>query len=285
MRIAAVQWSLQPLTWAEFEQKYGQMVAVAAASGAELVVFPEYVTGGLLAARRPQQPRELPLYLDEYSQPFRRLVEQLAERYNIAIVSGSQIERVGHAFYNVCHLAVPGLGLCSQAKLHLTPWEQEYWRLVPGEEMVLARFAGTSIGVMICYDSEFPLVAAALAEAGAEVLCCPFCTEDEAGFWRVRHCLQARAVELQVGIVASPTVGFLPEVPGLEMHYGRAALLTPCDLPFPPRGIQTEGSTGQEQIVLGDLPLDAIRASRQQGSVRPWQVRRQDILQLPVRKL
>ncbi|SKA21746.1 Predicted amidohydrolase [Carboxydocella sporoproducens DSM 16521] len=285
MKIAAVQWLMQPLTWAEFEKKYSQTIAFAAQSGARLVVFPEYVTGGLLARHNLKQERDMPFHWAEYSQPFRQLVQTLAEAYQIAIISGSQIERQGQAFYNVCHLAVPGKGLLTQAKLHLTPWEQEYWQLTAGEELVLASLPDATVGVMICYDSEFPTVAAALAEAGADLLCCPYCTEDEAGFWRVRYCLQARAVELQLGVVASPTIGFLPEVPGLEQHHGRAALLTPCDLGFPPRGIQAEGQPGLEQILIAELPLAQIRASRQQGSVRPWDVRRQDLMQLPVRKL
>ena len=51
--------------------------------------------------------------------------------------------------------------------------------------------------MLICYDSEFPELARHLADQGAMILFVPFCTDTSNGYYRVRHCAQARAIELQ----------------------------------------------------------------------------------------
>ena len=81
--------------------------------------------------------------------------------------------------------------------------------LVKFVAILLVEDAG-NIAILICYDVEFPEVARVMAEAGAEILFVPSCTDGREGFCRVRYCAQARAIENQVYVAMTGTVGNLP---------------------------------------------------------------------------
>ena len=70
-----------------------------------------------------------------------------------------------------------------------------------------------------------------VCEQGADIIFVPSCTDDRQGFWRVRYCCHARAIENQVFVAVTGTVGNLA-VEGLGLHFGQAAIITPSDFPF-----------------------------------------------------
>ena len=90
---------------------------------------------------------------------------------------------------------------------------------------------------------------------------------------------RARAIEDQVYVVATHTVGNLP-VEWMRGNVGNAAILTPCDVQFPPGGVQAQGEMNVEQLVVAELDLDLLARARQGGSVRTWQDRRADLYPL-----
>ncbi len=53
------------------------------------------------------------------------------------------------------------------------------------------------LGILICYDNEFPMLGRRLAEMGVELVLAPSCTDTLAGSYRVRIGAQARALENQ----------------------------------------------------------------------------------------
>jgi len=118
---------------------------------------------------------------------------------------------------------------------------------------------------------EFPEVARVMAEAGAEILFVPSCTDGREGFCRVRYCAQARAIENQIYVAMTGTVGNLPLVPYMNTNYGQAAILTPSDYFFARDGIAAEGTINQEQLVVADVDLDLLDEQRVNGSVIPLQ--------------
>ena len=125
------------------------------------------------------------------------------------------------------------------------------------------------VAITICYDVEFPEIARAAARAGADILLVPSCTDDRQGFLRVRYCAHARAIENQMYVIVSHTVGSLPMVPAVSLNYGQASILTPSDFPFSRDGILAEGHPNQEMMVIGDLNLETIRQTRSNGTVLP----------------
>jgi predicted amidohydrolase len=125
------------------------------------------------------------------------------------------------------------------------------------------------MAVNICYDVEFPELAREAARQGVTILAVPSCTDDRQGFLRVRYCAQARCIESQLYAVHAVTVGSLPMLPAVSLNYGQASILTPSDFQFARDGIKAEGLPNQEGLIIGDVDLDVIEASRRSGTVLP----------------
>ncbi|MFH1574137.1 MAG: hypothetical protein ABIG68_09140, partial [Acidobacteriota bacterium] len=89
------------------------------------------------------------------------------------------------------------------------------------------------------------------------------------GFLRVRYGAHARAIENQLYVIQSPTVGSLPMVPAVSLNYGQAAILTPSDFAFARDGILAEGIPNQEMMIIGELNLKTIAEARESGTVLP----------------
>ena len=125
--------------------------------------------------------------------------------------------------------------LHEREKLHPTPSERNVWNITGGDSAATVQTDCGPIGVMICYDSEFPEVARHLTDQGALILFVPFCTDVREGYLRVRYCSQARAIENQCYVVLSGNVGNLPGVNNFDIQYGQSCILTPSDFAVRPR--------------------------------------------------
>ncbi|MCB0411612.1 MAG: hypothetical protein KDD22_03755, partial [Bdellovibrionales bacterium] len=157
----------------------------------------------------------------------------------------------------------------SQVKLHMTRFEKEEWLISAGRRLRIFETEFGKVAITICYDVEFPEIARVAAREGVRILVVPSCTDDRQGYLRVRYCAQARAIENQLFVVHSPTVGSLPMVPAISLNYGQASILTPSDFAFSRDGILAEGMPNQESMVIGDLDLSLIDRSRASGTVLP----------------
>ncbi|MCX8508142.1 MAG: carbon-nitrogen hydrolase family protein, partial [Rhodobacteraceae bacterium] len=154
-----------------------------------------------------------------------------------------------------------------QDKSIMTRFEREDWHVVGGDSLTAFSTPLGKMGVSICYDSEFPLLARSLAEAGCEILLVPSATETLAGFTRVRVGAMARALENQMITVQAPVVGLAPWCAGMEENTGRAAIYGPPDRGFPSEGVLAEGGLGQPGWVYAEIDLGAVRAVRRDGGV------------------
>src|SRR4029078_4024753 len=108
----------------------------------------------------------------------------------------------------------------------MTPLETD-WRLSAGTQARVFDTVLGLVGINICYDSEFPLIARAMAEAGAELLLVPSCTERVSGYHRRRTGSRARALENQIAAVVSPTVGDALWSPAVDKNTGSAGIYAP----------------------------------------------------------
>lgn len=273
VRVAALQYHLRPVrTFEQFGDQVTGLVQTAKDNRCQLLVFPEYFTLQLLTLgdiARPivEQIRDLTAYLP----PLVDLMGGLARRHGLYIVAGSTPvagERPGLVHNDACFFGPDGRhGV--QGKLHMTRFESEDWRVSGRDTLCLFDTAFGRVAITICYDVEFPELARAAARAGANILVVPSCTDDRQGFLRVRYCAQARAVENQIYVIHAPLVGSLPMVPAASLHYGQAAIFTPSDFGFARDGILAEGPLNQETMVIGDLDLATLMASRESGTVLP----------------
>ena len=193
------------------------------------------------------------------------------------IIGGTHvISRNGH-LYNVAHLFYPDGRMEEQAKLHITPTEVDEWNMSAGESFRIFDTDKGKIAILTCYDIEFPEIVRMAKAQGADVIFCPSCTDDRHGFHRVRYTSHARAIENQVYVVLTGTVGSLPTVDFMRANFGQAATITPNDIPFPPKGIMAEGELNDDMIITADLDLSLLYEVREKGSVTTWRDRRVDL--------
>ncbi|MBL8859815.1 MAG: carbon-nitrogen hydrolase family protein [Planctomycetes bacterium] len=272
IRVATLQYYIRPVkTFDGFADQVRGLVETAVDYRCHLLVFPEYFTVQLLTLgdiRRPmpEQIRELADQAARYIELF----TGLAKEYGMYLVAGTiPIRGKGDLVYNDCHVFGPRGQMAVQGKLHMTRFESEDWLVSPREELTLIETDFGHVGVTICYDVEFPEMARAFAREQAHILIVPSCTDDRQGFLRVRYCAHARAIENQMYVIQSSTVGSLPNVPAVSLNYGQAGILTPSDFAFSRDGILSEGIPNQETMVIGELNLATIAETRSSGTVLP----------------
>jgi len=277
-RVSAVQYQLRNIRhFDEFAGQVEHYVMTAAEFASDFVLFPEFFTTQLLSIGdglgRPLTIMELPDFTEQY----RALFTNLARKTGMHIIAGTHVVRQGDRLYNVAHLFFPDGRVAQQPKLHMTPTEVKEWRLSPGQELEVFKTEKGTIAILTCYDIEFPEIVRMARAKGADVIFCPSCTDDRHGYDRVRYTSHARAVENQVYVVMTGTVGTLPAVDFMRANYGQAAIITPNDIPFPPRGVLAEGEMNHEMVVTADLDLSLLYYVREKGSVTPWRDRRIDL--------
>lgn len=277
-RIASAQYDIGFLPdWTAFEHKIHHWVREAADQGARLLLFPEYFSLELASLFGEEIYRSLDKQLSalqEVLPPFIDLFQREAERRGVHILAGSFPVRHGNRYRNRAYLFTPDGGpAVFQDKLQMTRFENEKWFISGGDEIKVFGTELGKIGVNVCYDSEFPLIARKQVEAGADLILVPSCTDTLAGYWRVRIGCQARALENQCYVVQAPTVGEAPWSEAVDVNIGAAAVYTPVDYGFPDNGVLAVGELNATQWVYADVDLARIAEVRQTGQVfnyRDW---------------
>ena len=181
---------------------------------------------------------------------------------------------------NVCYVFLRDGTIHAQEKIHPTPDERDYWGIVGGDAVDVIDTDCGPIGVMICYDAEFPEVARRLADQGARIMFVPYCTDTRQGHLRVRYCAHARTIEKQCYVVTSGITGNLANVDNLDINYAHSAILTPSDMPFARDGVAAEASENVEMVVVADLNVSTLQWARAQGAVRNLRDRRFDLYRI-----
>jgi predicted amidohydrolase len=136
----------------------------AAAGGAEFVLFPELVIHGHCTPNTWELAEAVP-----EGPSVRRLVE-IARRRRL-IVSAGLSEKEHDIVFNTQVLIGPQGYLGKQRKLHLSRDEVFYYK--GGREIPVFDLGICTVGIVICYDNQFPEVARVLALKGAELLLMP----------------------------------------------------------------------------------------------------------------
>lgn len=271
-RAAVAQYPVsQPASWDEAAAHLSRWTAEAAAAGAALLVYPEYAAMSLAALFAPAVYSDLSAQLHELQtlrEDYVELHRQLARRHGVYLLAGSFPWQVAEArFHNRAWLFAPDGRSGFQDKRVMTRFERERWNISPATELKLFETDLGRIGVQICYDAEFPLPARAQAEAGAELLLVPSCTDAEPGYHRVRVAAQARALENQCYTLLSPLVGAAPWSPAVDINVGAAGIYTPPDLGFPPNGVIAQGQLNHPTWLYATLDLEAVAKVRREGQV------------------
>jgi predicted amidohydrolase/GNAT superfamily N-acetyltransferase len=278
VRVACVQYQMRKVkSFHEFARQVSYFIDIAADYRADFVLLPELFSIQLLSQTDVRSPQEGMVRLSRYTTRFVELMKGLAVKYGLTIISGSHPVYEGTTLLNVSYICLPSGQTVSQPKLHITPNERRWWGIGGGKSLKAIDTPKAKIGVLICYDIEFPEAARVLADWGAEIIFVPFCTDNRQGYLRVRYCAHARAIENQIYVALAGNVGNLPDVSNMDIQYGQAAVLTPSDFAFARDGIAAEADSNEETLLICDLDLDSLHLSRNGGTVTPRLDRRGDL--------
>ncbi len=271
IRVAAAQYPLEALgTLAAYRDKLARWVAEAAGNGARLLVFPEYGAMEYASAAGAAAAADLQASLAAVSDALPEMDAahaELARQHRVHILASSGPSQRGTRHVNAARLFCPAGKAGVQEKLMMTPFERA-WGIAAGETLRVFDTALGRIGVAVCYDCEFPLLVRAQAEAGAELVLVPSCTEFLSGYHRVRTAALARALENGCATVLSPTVGDAPWSPAVDRNAGAAGVFGPADHELSETGVLAEGQVNRPGWVYADIDTAELRRVRESGEMR-----------------
>ncbi|MFV0378861.1 MAG: carbon-nitrogen hydrolase family protein [Mangrovibacterium sp.] len=284
VRLGLVQWQMRLYKNAEELMEQAEYF-IDAVSGyrSDFALFPEFFNAPLMAENNHLSVPEAIRELSRHTEPLVQRFAELAISYNINIITGSMPELVDGKLYNVGYLCKRDGGVERFEKLHVTPDEAKVWGLQGGTELKTFDTDCGKIGILICYDVEFPELSRLLALDGMDILFVPYLTDTQNGYSRVRHCAQARAIENECYVAITGSVGNLPKVSNMDIQYGQSMVFTPCDFSFPANGIKAEATPNTEMILIADVDISMLRELNQFGSVRNLKDRRTDVYQLKMK--
>ncbi len=279
VRVVSVQYKQRAVeSFAEFAQIVEYYVDVAGDYKADFLLFPELFTMQLLSIKNEEVAPDVAIeQMTSYTQPIKELFRNLAIKYNVNIIAGSHPTRIGDEVRNISYVCLRDGSIHEQAKIHPTPDEKYWWNIKGGNELNVIDTDCGPIGVLICYDSEFPELTRHLVNQGIQFLFVPFLTDNRQAFARVKYCCQARAIENQIYVTMAGNVGNLPRVKNLDIQYAQSCILTPCDFPFALDGIAADTTPNVEMVAIADLRIDTLLEAREHGSVKNLKDRRHDL--------
>ncbi|AWH73757.1 carbon-nitrogen hydrolase [Dokdonia sp. Dokd-P16] len=281
VRLGLIQWQMR--LYKDLEELMQQVeYFVDAVSGyrSDFALFPEFFNAPLMAENNHLPVSEAIRELAKHTEEIKNRFSQLAISYNINIITGSMPEVVDDLLYNVGYLCRRDGSTERYEKLHVTPDEAKVWGMQGGNKLHSFDTDCGKIGILICYDSEFPELSRILADDGMDILFVPFLTDTQNGYSRVRNCAQARAIENECYVAIAGSVGNLPKVHNMDIQYAQSMVFTPCDFSFPANGIKAEATPNTEMILIADCDIDLLRNLNQFGAVKNLRDRRKDLFEL-----
>ncbi|MFB6905690.1 carbon-nitrogen hydrolase family protein [Streptomyces bacillaris] len=221
-----------------------EAAARAAAAGARLLVAPElFLTGYAIGDAVPE-------LAEPVDGPGAQAAAGIAVRHGLAVLYGYP-ERDGERIFNSSQLIGPdGTRLANYRKTHLFGCFEQEW-FTPGEETVVqAELDGIRIGLLICYDVEFPENVRAHALAGTDLLLVPTAQMHPFQFV-AESVVPVRAFESQLYVAYVNRTG--PE--GEFEFVGLSCLAGPDGT------VRTRAGRGEE-LVIGEVDPEFLAASR-----------------------
>lgn len=281
VRLGLVQWKMRLYkSIDELFQQAEYFVDAISSYKADFAVFPEYFNGPLMAQFEGMNEAEAIRAMSQYTNLIAEKFSELAVAYNVNIIAGSMPSYDGEVLKNIGYLCHRNGNTEIYEKLHVTPDEEKYWGLVGGDKLQVFDTDAGKIGILICYDVEFPELSRLLADEGMQILFVPYLTDTQNAYLRVRLCAQARAIENECFVAITGSVGNLPKVENMDIQYSQSAVFTPSDFAFPSNAVKSEATANTEMILISDVDLKLLDELHSYGSVRNLRDRRKDFYEV-----
>ncbi|WP_316748885.1 GNAT family N-acetyltransferase [Pedobacter gandavensis] len=285
IRIGLVQWQMR--LFPDIEGFYEQVeFFVDAVSGyqSDFIMFPEFFNAPLLQPYNDLPEMEAMRRLAEFTPEIVEKMQEYAVSYNVNIVSGSMPLVEDNKLYNVTYLCHRSGKTDEFRKIHITPNEQKYYGMVGGDKIQVFDTDCGKVGILICYDVEFPELSRIYADQGMQILFVPFLTDTQNGYTRVRRCAQARAIENECYVAIAGCVGNLPKVNNMDIQFAQSAVFTPSDFAFPTNAVKAETTPNTEMMLVVDVDLHLLDEIHHFGTVRILKDRRKDLYEVRLLK-
>ncbi len=285
VRIGLVQWQMR--LFPSFEAMIEQVeyfVDAVSDYQSDFILFPEFFEAPLMATYNHLGEAEAIRKLASYTEAILEKFKEFAVSYNVNIITGSMPHIKNNRLYNISYLCRRDGSHEYYEKIHITPSEETSWGMVGGNQVKTFETDSGRIGILICYDVEFPELARIYAEQGVDILFVPFLTDTQNGYHRIRHCAQARAIENECYVAIAGCVGNLPKVNNMDIQYAQSAIFTPSDFAFPTNAVKAEATPNTEMTLIADVDLEHLKELHEFGSVRNLKDRRNDLYEVKLKK-
>ena len=281
MRLGLIQWQMRP--YRSLDDMFVQVeyfIDSISSYKSDFALLPELFNGPLLAEFNDMNEAEAMRALAQHTPEMKQRFSRLAIEYNVNIITGSLPSLEDDRLKNVGYICHRNGNVDQYEKIHITPDESKAWGIRGGDTLKVYDTDAGKIGVLICYDVEFPELGRILADQGMQILFVPFLTDTQNAYMRVRTCAMARAIENECFVAITGSVGNLPKVENMDISYSQSAVFTPCDFAFPSMGIKSEATPNTEMILIADVDLQMLDELHSYGSVRNLKDRRKDFYEV-----
>jgi predicted amidohydrolase len=285
IRLGLVQWQMR--LFPDIDAFYEQVkFFVDAVSGykSDFIMFPEFFNTPLLEPYNHLPEMEAMRKLAESTEEIVKRLQEYAVSYNVNIISGSMPIVEDGKLYNATYLCHRNGLTEDYRKIHITPNEQKYYGMSGGDKIGVFDTDCGKIGILICYDVEFPELSRIYADQGMQILFVPFLTDTQNGYTRVRRCAQARAIENECYVAIAGCVGNLPKVNNMDIQFAQSAVFTPSDFAFPTNAVKAETTPNTEMMLVVDVDLHLLDELHHFGTVKILKDRRKDLYEVKLLK-
>lgn len=281
VRIGVVQWQMRKVeSIAEMMSAVEYFVDALSEYESDFALFPEFFNAPLMGLAPDPKRTEAIRFLASFTEEFKQQMSRMAVSYNINIITGSMPLLEHNRLFNISYICHRDGRVEEQRKIHITPHERWDWVIEGGDKLSVFDTDAGRVGILICYDVEFPELPRLQAEQGMDILFVPFWVDTKNAYLRVRHCAQARAIENECYVAIAGSVGNLPSVDSLDVQYAQSAVFTPSDFSFPHDAVLSESTPNTEMLMFADLDLAALKVLRAEGAVTNTKDRRHDLYQI-----
>jgi len=285
IRLGLVQWQMRLFN--DLEAFYEQVeFFVDAVSGykSDFIMFPEFFNTPLLQPYNHLPEQEAMKKLADKTEEIVQKLQEYAVSYNVNIIAGSMPIKEKGKLYNATYLCHRNGLTEDYRKIHITPNEKKYYGMSGGDKIGVFDTDCGKVGILICYDVEFPELSRIYADQGMQILFVPFLTDTQNGYTRVRHCAQARAIENECYVAIAGCVGNLPKVNNMDIQFAQSAVFTPSDFAFPTNAIKAETTPNTEMMLMVDVDLHLLDELHHFGTVKILKDRRTDLYEVKLLK-
>ncbi|WP_293298687.1 carbon-nitrogen hydrolase family protein [Pedobacter sp. UBA4863] len=285
IRLGLVQWQMRHFSDIEaFFEQVEFFVDAVSGYNSDFILFPEFFNTPLLQPYNHLPEKEAMKKLADKTDEIVQKLQKYAVSYNVNIIAGSMPVKENGKLYNATYLCHRNGLTEDYRKIHITPNEQKYYGMSGGDKIGVFDTDCGKIGILICYDVEFPELSRIYADQGMQLLFVPFLTDTQNGYTRVRHCAQARAIENECYVAIAGCVGNLPKVNNMDIQFAQSAVFTPSDFAFPSNAVKAEATPNTEMMLVVDVDLHLLDEIHHFGTVKILKDRRKDLYEVKLLK-